>query len=459
MRWAAAASCLLLPAVAAASTTTDQIVCDGLAPAPWPATVVERRLHLRRMESARDQCIGHPAFLSALGSLWLDDGDPEQARVWLERSLMLDPDHLGTLADHALALAALGEPAALNELAAAWRLRNDVPAALRQRIAAALDPSSWSRLPTARLGGAPKKPLRRSRGEASMMLGYENNLAISPTLTELTLTPPEGEVVLPVTSTPRKGAAVKADLSWQSAWELSPSSVVRYGLSGAARSAPGESSTDWHQAQGAVSITRQANGLSASLQTDLSWLGGALTEPYALARLRLVLEHQGENCSTALQLEADDRRQSQTRSADSLTELLAWRLQCRPTAHRNWQWSLSLRSAVDRPRGDERPGGEQRSWGAVARVQYRLSALGSVDVSLGTSRIQDQLGYSPLLDNNAIRQQSQTFLAAELARAVDMNWMPGAEWVVQFTRFRQSSNLALFRHSGMTAYTGLRWPW
>jgi hypothetical protein len=30
---------------------------------------------------------------------------------------------------------------------------------------------------------------------------------------------------------------------------------------------------------------------------------------------------------------------------------------------------------------------------------------------------------------------------------------------LQLTRFRQRSNLALFRHDGGTAYTGLRWPW
>jgi hypothetical protein len=196
-------------------------ICSGLVPAPWPATLIERRLHLRRMEGARDACIAHAGFLSAYGALWLEEGEADQARVWLERSLMLDPDNLGAQADHALALSALGEPTALRELTAAWRRRIDVPDQLRRRLDLAIQPATSIQLPSARLGQQTSRTARAGRGEASLLVGYENNLAVSPRLSELTLTPPEGEVVLPVVSTPRKGAAVKADVSWQTAWAWS----------------------------------------------------------------------------------------------------------------------------------------------------------------------------------------------------------------------------------------------
>ncbi len=464
MRWAWC--CVLFAAAAGhASAQPDaspgasaSAACASLVPSPWPATLVERRLHLRRMEGARSQCIGQAGFLAAFGALWLEEGEPEQARVWLERSLMLEPDSRGAQADHALALAALGEPTALNELASAWRARADVPPELRQRIAAAIEPGAAFRLPAARLGEPSARRRQAGRGEASVLVGYESNLAVSPRLSELTLTPPEGPVVLPVISTPRRGAAVKADLSWLTLWDLAPRTMVRSGLSLSARSAPGESSTDWHQVQGALSLTRQWNGWSASAQADAAWFGGALTEPYSLLRTRFIVEQAGESCNHSIQWEADERRQSQTRTADSLTTLLAWRLSCRPPGRVDWQWSLALRGGIDRPRSDERPGGVQRSWGGVLRLEHRPSALTTIAVTLGTVKMADQTGYSPLLAD-AIRTQTQSFIALEVARALDLNWMPGTEVVLQLTRFRQSSNLALFRHDGVTAYSGLRWPW
>lgn len=433
--------------------------CVGLVPSPWPATLVERRLHLRRMEAARLQCIGHAGFLAAFGALWLEEEEPEQARVWLERSLMLDPANPGALADHALALAALGEPTALKELALAWRSRTDVPPALRERISVALEPGATLRLPIPRLGERLSAPRRASRGEASVLVGYDNNLAISPRLTELTLTPPEGPIVLPVISTPRRGGALRTDLSWQTAWAPSAHQVARIGISMAARSAPGHSSTDWHQFQGSVNFTQQWDGWSLSGQGDAVWFGGALTEPYALARARLQLAHAGENCSQAAQVELDGRRQTETRSADSLTTLLAWRLQCRPFDRRDWQWGLTLRGGVDRPERDLRPGGVQRSLGAVLRLEHRPTALTAIDLSLGTLKLDDSEGYSPLLENNAVRTQRQSFVVAEVSHALDLDAMPGAEAVFQITRFRQTSNLALFRHEGTNAYIGLRWPW
>lgn len=434
-------------------------ICSGLIPAPWPATLIERRLHLRRMESARDACIAHAGFLSAYGALWLEEGEADQARVWLERSLMLDPDNLGAQADHALALSALGEPTALKDLAAAWRRRVDVPARLRQRLDLAIQPTTSIQLPSARLGQQTSRTARAGRGEASLLVGYEDNLAVSPRLSELTLTPPEGEVVLPVVSTPRKGVAVKADLSWQTAWAWSDRDMVRSGLSVATRRAPGESATDWHQIQGAASYSRQWNGWAASIQADFTWFGGSLTEPYGLIRSRLVLDHVGDVCTQSVQVEWDERRQRRTKSADSLTTLAAWRLQCRPSLRRDWQWSLALRTGLDRPHDNGRPGGEQASVGGVMRLEYRPSALTTIELSLGSVRLKDREGYSSLLESNALRRQTQSFISIELARAIDLTLVPGAEAVLQVSRFQQASNLALFRHEGMTAYVGIRWPW
>jgi hypothetical protein len=434
--------------------------CSALVPVPWPTSVIDRRLQLRRMEAARAQCIGDAHFLAAFGALWLEDGDAESARVWLERSLMLYPDDRGAQADHALALAALGEPTALQELVQAWRFRTDVPLALRQRIGATIDPRSPMQLPTARLGGAPP-PLRSGgRGEASVLVGYDTNLTVSPRLTELTLTPPtEDEVVLPVTSTPRRGAATKVNLSWESAWELSDRQVARTALGASARRSPGEDGTNWHQLYGAAGFTQQWNGWSGTAQLDGTWFGGALTEPYGIARLRLILEHIGENCSHTTELVLQARRQSETRTQDSSTLQAAWQLRCRPGGSRAWSWSVNVRAGSDRPNRAGRPGGAQQQWGSTVQVEHRPSALTALVLTAGAVNLRDAEGYSALLQNNAIRRQSQAFVAAEVSQGLNWSLVPGAEAVFQLTRLTQDSNLPLFRHQGTTAYMGLRWPW
>ena len=151
----------------------------------------------------------------------------------------------------------------------------------------------------------------------------------------------------------------------------------------------------------------------------MAWFGGALTEPYALGRARLVLEQRGESCSQATQLEADGRRQRETRSADSTTVLLAWRLQCRPLERRDWQWSVALRGGIDRPNHDTRPGGVQRSLGGTMRLEYRPNPLSTIDVSIGSLRFDDREGYSPFLENNAVRHQVQSF---DAHRDYRRNW-------------------------------------
>jgi hypothetical protein len=252
--------------------------CADLIPRPWPVGLLERRLHLQRLSAALDNCIANPPFLAALGALWLEDGDPEQARTWLERSLMLDAEQPGAQADHAFALAALGEPTALRELALAWRNRADLPEVLRQRVLAALDPAADTRLPLVRLGGGPlagrSQPSSGSRGDAAVLLGYDNNLGHAPRLTELTLTAPEGPIVLPVSSQPRYGPAARAELSWQTAWASAAGRVLRAGLSASARHARGNADTDWHQIQAAGGYTQQWNGWSATAQADATWFGG-----------------------------------------------------------------------------------------------------------------------------------------------------------------------------------------
>ncbi len=161
-----AASTLVQPKALHGATCAEQ------SRANWPESLTARRARIAELQRLRHLCIDDAAFLALLGAMLLEDGDAEQALVWLERSLLLDPDSLGARVDHALALAALGQPGALKEVADALRTRGDVPPALRARLYPSEQRSVFA-WPSVRLGHA-LRPHWGAQGEISLILtgGY-----------------------------------------------------------------------------------------------------------------------------------------------------------------------------------------------------------------------------------------------------------------------------------------------
>ena len=428
-----------------------------MAPVTWPTSGIVRRAHIIRLELARPQCIDHPAFLAVLGALLLEDGDAEQALIWLERSLLLDPGDLGTQADHALALAQLGQPAALTELARAWQGRSDLPPALRDKLFPP-DTRISMALPPAKLGGtvAPVWSLYR---EVSLMGGYEDNLDHSPRLTELTLTTSEGPVVLPVISQPRSGTALQSSGSFQLAWTPSAATAVRSGLSVNARTAPNDGPTDWQHVQWAVNASRSWAWWRAQAELASTWVGGRLTEPYRLLRFGVSAEARVWACRTRLTADVEQRVQSDTRTLDGQSSSLTFNQLCPVTSLPGWTWTVALRRGIDRPDSPERPGGLQKSWSAGLRLAGPIGPDTRLDASLRSSAIRDAEGYSGLQQSGAIRNQRQFQWAVEASHRLDPATWPGAEIVVQWNQVRQGSNLELFQYNARSLYGGVRWAW
>ena len=446
-----------------------------------------RRVALLRMEGGRSLCMTHPAFLAALGGLWLDDGEPEQALIWLERSLLLEPHNLGAQADHAMALAALGQPDAARELAASWRDRPDIPTALRNKLLPDLLSAATlasAPLPKVRLGGSSDTGWV-SRLEVTALLGHENNLDHAPRLDELTLTTPlDGPITLPVATVPRRGVAALADLSWQWARRTNEGQVWRAEVSLASRSALKEHATDWNQVLWTLSASQQWGPWRGSVNADAAWIGGALNEPYRSTRLRLTVDRDAAGCAWLAGMEAENRAQSRTASANSNSLGLLWTATCPVPFTSGWSFSGAVRKAIDRPsiRLTEeeaatqaiidqslgtsstptiavRPGGIQRSLSIGLRVQGRLGDSSRVDINLRTQSAADDDGYNQLLESNARRQTKQTQLSIELSRPLGLTWAAGLQGVLQLSALEQRSNLVLFRNHGASIYSGVRWAW
>lgn len=432
------------------------IQCAHFLPVHWPDSHIARRQQLVVMGVAVAQCIRHPEFLAAYGALWLDDGEPDQALIWLERALLLNPGQLGAQFDHALALAALGQSEALTELLGAWRGRTDIPVALRRKIAAMAAPAGTYAFQSVRLGGAPTG-FWRSRGTLASLLGYESNLDRSPRLSELTLTVPEGPVTLPVTSTPRKGPAVLSSLSWQVAGKTAAGQFWRTGVDLQARAAMHESPTNWQQRQWSFGGSQPWGAAFAQAGMDAIWVGGALGEPYRLIRYRIALERSLVGCVWQGGLEHEQRRQRTTSTANSDTSAAVVAFTCPSATPMGWAFGGALRRAVDDPLEAGRPGGRQQQWTAGLNAQGLLANGARMELSLRRQLAKDQEGYSAQLDYGARRNLAQTQWSAEFARPLQS--VPGSEWVLQASGTLQKSNLPLFNSNAAAAYTGLRWAW
>lgn len=453
-----------MSAAIAASPTGDQPEappaptarsCRDQGPAVWPTTTLQRRSAIERMEAARQACLEDAYFLSLLGALLLEDGDSEQALLWLERALMLDPGNLGAQADFAIALAVGGEMGPLQALAAAWRNRPDIPAKLQARLATMLAPASRFVLPPIRLGGLTARASWAVQGEATLLVGHETNLDRSPRLNELTLTIPDGSIVLPVEGVTRRGLALLTGLSYK--WAYAPNARWLWGsgVSMASRNAESHSSTDWQQYQWVGSLVHQREAWRAQLELSSVWVRGPLGEPFRQFRGGLGADLAIGSCRVRLGVETEARTQSDSSELDADYRGGSLGLQCLPSSAA-WNWAMALRSGQDKPNDPDRPGGKQQIDGAG--LQWSTSALGPVrlQASLRYTRSRDATGYSALLDSGAIRIMHLRQLTVEAAMPLPR---PGLDLLAQWQSALQRSNLPLFSYRAHSAYMGLRYIW
>lgn len=474
-RWRAArrfsAAAALLLAAAGASLAQQPALepladadCATLARTPWPITASGRARLLTRLEDQREACIDNAAFLALLGALWLEQGDPAQALLWLERALMLDPTSPATQADHALALAAMGERTAARELLERWSRRSDVPPALRARLEAAARTGSSSGFGAGRVPVAGHAAGLTWRRTMSLLRGHETNLDHSPRLSEITLSSPDGPIELPlaVPLVPRRGAAWAADAAMQALYSPDAVTLWQGGVQLGARHAEREPETDTRQLQLAASRWRQHSGWRSQLHLAVQRVAGPLNEPFNTYSVGLAGEREWNGCWSRLGLDAEWRRQDKSRVVDSQTTALQLGTHCRlagPGSLAGWTGGLALRVGLDRPRQDERPGGAQKQSSIGLRAAGPLAWGFRLEMSARASWLLDRQGYSPLLEYDARRRQRQHQVNVELSRPLPALHLTGLDLVLQVQQLDQTSNIELFNRNGRSAFAGLRLDW
>jgi len=457
--WLAVASlgCAALPPSEPIAQRASAQICADAQPASWPTSPFVRRLLLAKLQLVLSQCMDDAQFLAQYGGLLLENEDAAQALTWLERSLLLDPGNLGAQADHAIALAALGEPEALRALAEAWRERSDIPAGLRERLFP-LDPASRYALPNTRLGGF-ERPQWGLQGEFSAVVGHESNLDRSPRLTELTLTVPEGPLVLPVISQPRQGTATLTSAAIRVGYALGERTILRSSLNLNVRHAVSAPGTNWRQSQWTTEVEHRVAGWRLQADAGIALVGGPLNEPYRLHRFGLAAEIKLKGCGARAGGSHDRREQSATDLLNSSTDLWTANLQCPLPGLSGWLVSVNLSRGDDTPQTAGRPGGPQKLRATGWRISGLVGSNTRIEFHVRDSDVADAEGYSVLLDNNAIRRLSVRQLSLDLSQSLQRFGLPGWSATLQWQRAAQESNIQLFGYRARTVYGGLSRAW
>jgi hypothetical protein len=112
--------------------------------------------------------------------------------------------------------------------------------------------------------------------------------------------------------------------------------------------------------------------------------------------------------------------------------------------------SATLKTGYEQAHGD-RPGGDNRRTQLHLRYDHPFNATQRLQAYWQIWRINDQEGYSPILENNAIRRvQRQTF-GISLRQAVSREW----ELRLNYDVFQQRANLPLFEQKGVLTMLSL----
>lgn len=416
-------------------------------------------------------------FLTQIGQLLNTRGRYLEALDHLERALLLNPNLPQAQLDYAIALAGSGDLLSAGLLLDSILAQSDLPPDLRRTLLQARQRlANPERLAAAGKADAAGNPLAVGFS-ASLRHGRDSNLLGTPSISSLELTFPGELVVVQLAdgNAPRAGSYTRADAKLELShhtpgagrWELAASHMARTSPAvpeantqqtelALEYSRPmGQSSGPWGAYLGTSLVNITTDGgthyASQGLVTGLQWAQPA-TPPTPMPQPALVRS----TCSARAGLEWQNRDLSSNPILSSSYAGSAAHWACSATG--GGQWQLSAKLGLDRPRDPDRPGGEQTVASLRGIALWPLSTVqqaGSVLVEAEVSTSRDTTGYSPLLDNAAVRSSRRLTTRLEYQRMLGAGLLGtvGAEWS------GQDSNLALFRVQNWGSYAALRLAW
>ncbi len=417
------------------------------------------------------QCQRDSVYLMTLGQMLSRQGRYLEASDHLERSLLFSPGLKEARVDYAIALAGAGDTPSALAMLADLLAEPDLPPHLRASL-------MQQRTALASAGA----PAWQTRVVATTRLGHDSNLSGAPNLGSLTLTIAGQPVLLPLDETyqARAGAYARADLQMEARRQNPDGSQWNLLASLRARRSPAVPNTGTQTADlvmershySPLASTPHASGYYASASAGLlQTQAGTRYQSLGVGLGWGALWRDGwtQECQTRLGAEAQQRKHQTNAILSGRYLGLSAVISCERSS--GAQWLASLRSGQDMARSADRPGGHQQQnslrlagylplagWAPTdihTVAPWAVLRHGGLLLDVETSRYSDATGYSPLLQNGALRtlRRHTARLEYQFSVAKTLQWTIGAEWV------QQRSSLDLFRLQSHGPYTALRASW
>lgn len=415
---------------------------------------------------ALGQCQRDAVYLATLGQMLSRQGRYHEASDHLERALLFNPDLKEARVDYAIALAGAGDIVSAQAMLDGLLSEPGLPPWLRESLQtqsnalAGVEGTGWL-----------------TRMSITTRLGHDSNLSGAPNLGSLTLTVAGQPVLLPLDESyqARSGTYARADLQLEmrrknsdgSRWDVLASLRARHSPSVAKAGTSTAEIQAEHSHQRVLEGTMNTAGYYAGVAAG-ALQAQAGTRYFSLGAMAGVAmqwhEGRASGCQGRLGGELQ-QRQHQTNSVLTGHYMgLAASLSCENAG--GIQWLGSLRAGRDMAQDMARPGGDQQQAGVRLAGYMPMSVLlpgvrhvgilrGGLLMDAEASRYRDAAGYSPILQNGAIRTLARQTARIEYQFAVakTLHWTVGAEWV------RQRSSLELFQLQSQGPYTALRAIW
>lgn len=422
-----------------------------LLESPRPSAGGEAALWVQNARQQLSTCQHDVAYLVALGRVLRALGLPEEAAEHLERALLLSPQDRSALSAFAAVLADLGDPQGAQQLRALLRSESGAEPGVELAADSGAHGRSRSGARTATKEAAPhSSQLRYAWGLSS---GFETNLLGVSGVSSLTLTLPGLDPAQPVlltlpldaASQPRSGGYGQAQLGaqWVSV-QASPQSGQYEDLwllqaAGRLRHAPTVPLAGFSTAELAASHQRRYNATPWGHHVHLSaaYLESRTGVAYAQHSVGMGADAVWGPCQSRVGLEWSARRYASNAILDGRQRAAYAQATCTPA------FQLTLRKGTDMPHDANRPGGPQDLLEARARGTW-----GGWAWELEWSALNDRLGYSPLLNSGALREQSRRTWRIERT----LHMASPRQWTLGLESTQRISNLDLFKTNNLGVF-------
>jgi len=421
--------------VAAVGGHVDASACPELAAYYYASQPQEWELVSLQLAPLLPECLQSTEYFALLGASQLNTGRLVQALESLERSLLLDPDNGAASIDYAEALFQAGQLFPALELNQNLLARSDLPSHLQ--VILNQRQTLWQSRTV-------------SRGiSAELAFGHDDNLNGAPSRADLTLTLSGEPIFLTLDQANQPISAPYARFRLAGVYQKATPDFSHDMLAAVTSRNSEHPETDLLQLDWRYSLGQELLRRQWSLQTGVNHLSFGGSPLYSVADARFQLQTGNGGCQPRYGVAGQYQLYHGQSIFSGIETSATAGLHCRP-GNRDMVFGLDLSWVANLALEDNRPGGDRDGWRLQLGWRQALGR-GLVDAQYSFSTLQDDSGYSDLLDNGARRQVYSRLLRVQYRQPLAQR----LDFQMSLSHQGQSSNLVPFQNTGTGLELGL----